>query len=126
MQKFILITIFLMFSFSCSNFSSMVSGLPSESGARDYYYKQGKSAIDDGQYKINYFKKLNGEESADKKNYTLYYEAQIEFLKNVKYTFMFQTTEFKAGDTKVIKGQYRYRLTDNGWKMLNDYGQIIE
>ena len=120
----ILISMFL--CFGCSNIKDAVSNVPSEASAREFYIKGGKAALEEGQYKVNYFKKTNGEESADKKSYTLYYEAEIEFLKNMKYTFLFQTVEYKPGDKKIVKGQYRYKLTDNGWRMLNDYGQIFE
>jgi len=115
----------MFFLFGCSNIKDLTSNVPSEASAREFYIKGGQAALDDGQYKINYFRKTNGEESADKKSYTLYYEAEIEFLKAMKYTFMFQTIEYKPGDKKKITGQYRYKLTENGWRMLNDYGQII-
>lgn len=121
-MKNLTIILMLLVCASCS----LVNGLPSESDARDFYYKSTQTAVDAGQFKINSFKKTNGEESADKRTYTLYYEAEIEILKDFKMTAMFQSVEYKAGDKKIIKGQYRYRKTDNGWKMLNDYGQIIE
>jgi len=125
MKKITFLILLLMFIPSCSLNKFFGDGLPTEADARAAYDRQTKNGVDTGTFKVNSFRKTNGQMINDKM-YVLYWEAEIEYAQDIEITFMFQTQKFKAGEKIKVPGQYRYMKTDNGWKQINEYGQLIE
>lgn len=106
-------------------------GAPSEADARQEFEKRSGWAdqIRDGAVKILSFKKVDGQtgEFMGTNTYTMYYEAQLEYLKNLPplnhyYCAKLMGEEgrdcsvMKAGDKVTVKGKIGFGKTERGWQ----------
>lgn len=94
---------------------------PSEAIGRKVFENDYATPVEKGVLKINSFKKINGQsyEILGVKGYKLEFEAEVEYLQDVKGQGMFSlalTTLHKKGDVDKRKGSITFEQTEKGWK----------
>jgi hypothetical protein len=111
----------VLLSFSLLAACSKTASNPDESIGRQVFQNLNKKGVEQNIIKINSFKKTNGQsyEMLGVKHYKLDYEAEIEYLEDVKGQSMFTPaiiTIHKKGEKVEQNNHLTFEQTEKGWK----------